>query len=315
MSEQDEATASRWSADSEEAQNLRRRAESLWNPDYFSKMIVPLLAVPQAGRALDVGTGFGALAFLLAGARPDLEIVGVDPETGLIEGAREAASAMGLDQIEFRVGDGAALELPDASFDLVMCQTVLTHVPDASAVVSEMTRVLKPGGSLLAAEWIDRANMTMPFDNASAVSEDDAADVFRLTRAYSRGRAQLDRGDDAAGVTAPMLAAAAGLAVVDVRLNDRVAWAVPPYADERQRAAIEESRAWTESPPAGDDFRTWVRENMAAAGKASLEADRYVDLIDSASVKRRWSEAITAGRFGFVSSAIMVLTVARKPDG
>jgi SAM-dependent methyltransferase len=304
---------SRWDANGEEAQNLRRRAESLWNRDYFASVLVPLLAVPDGGRVVDVGTGFGALAFLLSSARPDLRIVGIDPETGLIEGAREAAAGLGLSRLEFVVGSGETLPFPDGTFDLVMCQTVLTHVPNARAVLVEMSRVVKAGGTVLAAEWIDRANMAMPFDNASEFTVDEASDAFGLTKAYSRGRFLLGRGDDAAGVTAPMLAVEAGLEVIDVRLNDRVSWAVPPYDDDRQRVTLDEGLEWAKSPDSDDDFRTWARENIEAAGKTSADAERYMQVLDSPAAKGRWRAAIEARCFSYVGSNAMLLTIARKP--
>src|SRR5262245_42268818 len=232
--------ASRWDPDGEEARNLLRRAESLWNRDYVERVLVPLLDLPHGARGVDVGTGFGALAFLLASVRPDLLVTGVDPEAGLIEGAATAAAGMGYDQLQFVVGDGAALPFESGGLDLAMCQTVLTHVPDARAVVNEMARVLRPGGVFLAAEWTGRALAAFGFASLAPWPLDRAAATYRRPKAYSIGRAALGRGDDEAGIRGPILAHEAGLEVVDVRLNDRVEFAIPPYATAGQQASIDE---------------------------------------------------------------------------
>lgn len=116
-----------------------------------------------------------------------------------------------------------------------------------------------------------------------------------------------------AGVRAPMLIAEAGLEILDVRVNDRVAWAVPPYRDERQRATRDESLEWATSPDSDDEFRTWAIENIEAAGKTRGDADRYLQLLDDPSVKDRWRAAIDACRFAYVSPGFMLLTVARVP--
>jgi SAM-dependent methyltransferase len=72
---------------------------------------------PQPGeRLLDLATGTGAVAELAAAT--GTEVVGIDIAPALIEQAKERAAERGLD-IEYRVGDAEALDLEDASFDLV----------------------------------------------------------------------------------------------------------------------------------------------------------------------------------------------------
>jgi ubiquinone/menaquinone biosynthesis C-methylase UbiE len=94
-------------------------------------------------RALDVGTGAGALAFAFAPLVRD--VVGIDPVPELLELAR----ARGLPNTEFVEGDGTALPFPDASFDLVATHRTLHHVSEPERVVAELARVTRSGGHVL----------------------------------------------------------------------------------------------------------------------------------------------------------------------
>jgi SAM-dependent methyltransferase len=55
--------------------------------------------------------------------------------------------------VSWRTGDAAALELPDAAVDLVVCQQGLQFVPDRAAATRELRRVLRPGGRAVVATW------------------------------------------------------------------------------------------------------------------------------------------------------------------
>lgn len=104
------------------------------------------------GRALDAGCGTGN--FLLPLARRLIprgaEVVGLDLAEGTLGVARERAQAEGL-PITFMIGDVEALPFDDASFDLVLANYMLYHVPDLDHAIAELRRVLRPGGTLLAA--------------------------------------------------------------------------------------------------------------------------------------------------------------------
>jgi SAM-dependent methyltransferase len=65
-----------WS-DDETARLLRLRMKTLWNLDYFEKIVLPLLHLPKDGQVLDVGCGNGGMSFLFSEQRPDLLITGV----------------------------------------------------------------------------------------------------------------------------------------------------------------------------------------------------------------------------------------------
>ncbi len=95
---------------------------------------------------LDVGCagGFMAEAMAAKGAA----VTGIDPASQAIEAARAHAVISGYD-IQYDVGIGEELPYADASFDTVVCVDVLEHVTDLKKVVSEIARVLKPGGVFL----------------------------------------------------------------------------------------------------------------------------------------------------------------------
>jgi ubiquinone/menaquinone biosynthesis C-methylase UbiE len=303
---------SRWAFDGAEADALRRRAESMWNRDYFERVVVPLLDVPADGTVLDVGTGFGALAFLLQSVRADLFITGVDSETGLVQEANTAARSLGLERMRFDVGDASSLPYDEGAFDLVMCQTLLAHVPDPGAVIAEMARGLKPGGVFFAAEWTDRALTALPANNVLAPTVTGAAETYRLTKAYSEGRRMLGRGDDEAGLRASLYARDAGLDVVDVRYSDRLWHAIPPYNKPSEQEWVESARSWT-TEPVDEQFSAWAAEHIEAAGGTPDDVDRFFELTENPEDKRRWRDAIEAGQLAVISTLAMILTIARKP--
>jgi ubiquinone/menaquinone biosynthesis C-methylase UbiE len=99
-------------------------------------------------RALDVGTGAGALAFALAPLVR--EVVGLDPVPELLELARQRR----LPNTEFVEGDGAALPFPEASFDLAGMHRTLHHVAQPDRVVAELARVTRQGGHVLVVDQL-----------------------------------------------------------------------------------------------------------------------------------------------------------------
>jgi SAM-dependent methyltransferase len=105
-------------------------------------------------RALDVGTGAGALALALAPLVR--EVVGVDPVPELLALARERAA--GLANVEFVAGDGRALPFPDFSFDLVGTLRTLHHVHRPELVVAELARVTRLGGRVLVVDQLAPAD-------------------------------------------------------------------------------------------------------------------------------------------------------------
>lgn len=99
-------------------------------------------------RALDVGTGAGALALALA---PFVrEVVGLDPVPELLELARERATP----NSEFVEGDGTALPFPDGDFDLSGTHRTLHHIARPDRIVAELARVTQSGGHVLVVDQL-----------------------------------------------------------------------------------------------------------------------------------------------------------------
>jgi ubiquinone/menaquinone biosynthesis C-methylase UbiE len=102
-------------------------------------------------RVLEVGSGPGHLSIRLS-HQLGLDVTGLDLDPAMIEVARaNAERAAGGDrrQPSFVLGDVASLPFPDASFDLVVSTLSLHHWADARAGLSEIGRVLRPGGRAL----------------------------------------------------------------------------------------------------------------------------------------------------------------------
>jgi SAM-dependent methyltransferase len=120
----------------------------------FAAAMVTLVPPPMAGRILDVATGTGLVA-LEAAKRvgPGGTVLATDFLPAWEPYVRETASEAGVTNLTFAAMPAEALELPDASFDVVYCQFGLMFVPEPVRALREMRRVLRPGGRIGIAVW------------------------------------------------------------------------------------------------------------------------------------------------------------------
>ncbi len=119
-------------------------------------MTVDLAQIKPGDSLLDVGCGPGSVtipAKIRLGQSG--QAAGIDPAPEMIAFARRKAAGKGL-QIDFRVGVIEALPFPDASFDVVTASLMIHHLPPPlqRLGLNEVQRVLKPGGSLLIADFM-----------------------------------------------------------------------------------------------------------------------------------------------------------------
>jgi SAM-dependent methyltransferase len=97
-----------------------------------------------------MGCGTGSLTFILPEFANVSAVVGVD----LVEGYVEFAKSRNKDpRIAFQQGDACNLPFEDKSFDRAFSMLVLHFVPDSVKALTEMRRVVRPGGTITAAVW------------------------------------------------------------------------------------------------------------------------------------------------------------------
>ena len=98
----------------------------------------------STGTLLEVGCGIGVDSVQLA--KCGFDVTAVDLTENALEVARENAKRAGVN-IDFRLGNAEGLDFPADTFDAVYSFGVLHHTPDIEKAVSEVHRVLKPGGT------------------------------------------------------------------------------------------------------------------------------------------------------------------------
>lgn len=122
-----------------------KRRDVTADPEYAR--LLSELALDVKTEILDLGCGTGELTLALATRVGAVTAVDVDLKS-LSELKAEQAK-LGLTNISASVMDAGSLELPEASFDRVVCRYASHHFPDVERVVREIARVTKPGGKLV----------------------------------------------------------------------------------------------------------------------------------------------------------------------
>lgn len=107
-----------------------------------------------SGDVLEVGVGTG---LNLAYYPPEVRLTGVDASPAMLTIARQRAAGLGL-PADLREGDAQALPFAGASFDTVICTLSLCCISSDKAAISEMHRVLRPGGRLVLLDHVASTN-------------------------------------------------------------------------------------------------------------------------------------------------------------
>jgi SAM-dependent methyltransferase len=100
----------------------------------------------QWERGLDAGTGAGFILPALAARCRQVDGVDLSP---MIKYTQEMLNKRGLHNVNLAQADLGHLPYPDQTFDLVVCLSVIEHIPDPDAALQEMARVLQPNGVLV----------------------------------------------------------------------------------------------------------------------------------------------------------------------
>jgi SAM-dependent methyltransferase len=126
--------------------------EDRWRP--VTEWILEAAGLAPGGRVLDVGCGTGLPALALAEqVGPDGRVVALDLASEMLAVTRRRAREAGYAQLVVEEGDAEALRFADTSFDAVTSSFTLMFCPDPARAVSEMRRVLVPGGRLVVVAW------------------------------------------------------------------------------------------------------------------------------------------------------------------
>ncbi|MCD6731984.1 MAG: methyltransferase domain-containing protein [Burkholderiaceae bacterium] len=117
-----------------------------------TRQMLDLARIQPGLRILDVAAGAGEPAVSAAErVGPGGHVLATDISEGIVELARQVARERGLGQVETRAMDGEKLDLPDASFDAVLCRLGLMYMPHPVTALREWRRALRAGGRVAVA--------------------------------------------------------------------------------------------------------------------------------------------------------------------
>lgn len=103
----------------------------------------------NGGRVLDLGTGPADIAIAIAEASSEAQVTGLDLGSFMMKAARRrVAASPARDRITLVEADAKATGFASESFDFIICNSLVHHIPDPRQLFAEVVRLLAPGGGL-----------------------------------------------------------------------------------------------------------------------------------------------------------------------
>ncbi|MEJ5975693.1 methyltransferase domain-containing protein [Novosphingobium sp. PS1R-30] len=154
-------------------------------------------------QVLDVACGPGSLALDLAphAAR----VTGYDITPAMLDQARAAQARLGIDNVEWILGDAAGLPFPDGAFDVVGSSAAFHHFEQPAFVLAEMARVCRPGGRVVVLDVTPDADKATAYDRMERLRDPSHGHAHTIAEFEALGRdAGLGEARTVTNLTAPM---------------------------------------------------------------------------------------------------------------
>ena len=135
---------------------------------YYDERVIERMAavsgVDEGMTVADVGTGTG---FVAAGIASQVKrVIGIDNAPAMLEVARENLRALGVSNVDLVLGDAARLPLEDGSVDAAFANMVMHHAEDPAAMLREMARATRPGGTVAIVDEVEHSYEWMRSEHA-----------------------------------------------------------------------------------------------------------------------------------------------------
>jgi ubiquinone/menaquinone biosynthesis C-methylase UbiE len=146
--------------DSVDVRAFFERVSGEWDTmraSFYNEKVIDALArraaVDNTCRVVDVGTGTGFVAAGLASRAA--AVIGVDNSPAMLEVAERNLNALDVDNVQLLEGELNALPLDDDTMDAAVANMVLHHAPDPAVMLTEMARVVRPGGVVAVTDEVE----------------------------------------------------------------------------------------------------------------------------------------------------------------
>jgi ubiquinone/menaquinone biosynthesis C-methylase UbiE len=258
-----------------------RRSRGIYNrylesKPWIKQLYKSFLNIKAGQRVVDVGCGTGDFTRFLA-IIPDgkAKILGVDSNEKSIKAAIADTKKTGLSRtVSYRVGDVYKLPLEDRYADLTCCRTLLMHLPDPVKAVTEMVRVTKIGGSVVAIEPGGMTGFYDPNDEAYVKLGRQASN------AWHEGIKKLEGKEYRIGEKLPGIFQKAGLSEIKAEIQAD-AWL---YSDPRRKLRDVKDELRFDYSMFKDRHRK-DRKYLTAGGMSSSKITYYFNRMESRTKK------------------------------
>ena len=270
----------------------------MWLPDTVEKF-AKWINLKQGMKVADIGCGLGYLGWIYwKYYGNDGSYVGVDISEKLIKEAEELSKDWAKKgKVKFQKGDAYNLNLKENSFDVVMCQTLLMHLDKPEKAISEMKRILKPGGKILCKEPDNlSASLQVGFSTLPDKCLEEKLLLYKYNYYRFKGKKKLGLGDHTIGNKLTYLLSKAGFTNIDARTNDKTIYMIPPYDLDFQKDLIKNfNHSLHEEEDAEKKYWKKInRRDVLAGGGSEYLLRKYFALVEKYSdlYKKEVSEQI-----------------------